>query len=234
MLCKSPGFTAIALLTLALGIGANTTMFSIVNAILLRPLPYSNPDRLVALYNYTGSDGTASFSYLDFLEWQCENRSFAFLAAYRRSDFTLTGTARTEHLQATLSPRNSSIRWELNPSSAATSKPMRIALAVRPPFSLAKALAAEIRRTTNNPRPNHRAGFSNDALFITRHFPRSILTIGRKRKFRVAADGTLTKTEVGEAERRTALIQEFGLSEEIARAVLHTLPGASHLLEYDS
>jgi predicted permease len=102
MLCKSPGFTAIALLTVALGIGANTTMFSIVNAILLRPLPYSNPDRLVALYNYSASDGNASFSYLDFLEWQRENRSFAFLAAYRPSDFTLAGTAQTEHLQGAL------------------------------------------------------------------------------------------------------------------------------------
>jgi predicted permease len=102
LLCKSPGFTAIALLTVALGIGANTTMFSIVNTILLRPLPYSNPDRLVALYNYTASDGNASFSYLDFLEWQRENRSFAFLAAYRPSDFTLAGTAQTEHLQGTL------------------------------------------------------------------------------------------------------------------------------------
>jgi len=68
-------------------------------------------------------------------------------------------------------------------------------------------------------------GFFNDALFITRHFPDSILTIGRKRKFRVAADGTLTKTEVGEAERRTVLIQEFGLSEEIAQAVPHDLAG---------
>jgi predicted permease len=102
LLCKSPGFTAIALLTVALGIGANTTMFSIVNTILLRPLPYSNPDRLVALYNYTASDGNASFSYLDFLEWQRENRSFAFLAAYRPSDFTLAGTAQTEHLQGAL------------------------------------------------------------------------------------------------------------------------------------
>jgi arylamine N-acetyltransferase len=64
-------------------------------------------------------------------------------------------------------------------------------------------------------------GFFNDALFISRHFPESILTIGRKRKFRVAADGTLTKAEVGEAERKTALIEEFGLSEEIVQA----LPG---------
>jgi arylamine N-acetyltransferase len=69
-------------------------------------------------------------------------------------------------------------------------------------------------------------GFFNDALFITRHFSDSILTIGRMSKFRVAADGTLTKTEVGEAERRRTLIQEFGLSEEIAQALPHDLAGA--------
>jgi hypothetical protein len=53
----------------------------------------------------------------------------------------------------------------------------------------------------------------------------TIATIGRRRKFRVAADGTLTKTEMGEAERRTALIQEFGLSDEIAQAVPHDIAG---------
>jgi len=68
-------------------------------------------------------------------------------------------------------------------------------------------------------------GFFNDALFITRHFRDSILTIGRKSKFRVAADGTLTKTEVGEVERRTTLIEEFGLSEEIVQALPHDLAG---------
>jgi N-hydroxyarylamine O-acetyltransferase len=68
-------------------------------------------------------------------------------------------------------------------------------------------------------------GFFNDALFITRHFSDSILTIGRMSKFRVAADGTLTKTEVGEAERMRTLIQEFGLSEEIAQALPHDLAG---------
>jgi putative ABC transport system permease protein len=102
MLRKSPSFSAIAVLTLALGIGANTTIFSIVNAVLLRPLPYPNPDRLVAIYNYTASDGNVSFSYLDFLEWQRENRSFAVLATYRRSNFTLSGTAQTEHVQGDL------------------------------------------------------------------------------------------------------------------------------------
>lgn len=104
MLRKSPGFTAVALLTLALGIGANTTIFSMVNAVLLRPLPYPNADRLVALYDYTSSDGNESFSYLDFLEWQRENHSFASLAEYSQldSNFTLTGTAQTEHLQGEL------------------------------------------------------------------------------------------------------------------------------------
>jgi hypothetical protein len=68
-------------------------------------------------------------------------------------------------------------------------------------------------------------GFFNDALFITRHFPESILTIGRKSKFRVAAGGTLTKTQVSEAERRTALIEKFDLSEEIVQALPHDLAG---------
>ena len=99
---KSPGFTSVAIITLALGIGANTGLFSIVNSVLLRPLPYENPDRLVAVYNYIPSDGNESFSYLDFLEWQHENRSFASLATYRHSNFTLSGTAQTEHVPGDL------------------------------------------------------------------------------------------------------------------------------------
>ena len=102
MLRKSPSFSAIAVLTLALGIGANTTIFSMVNAVLLRPLPYPNSDRLVAIYNYTAADGNSTFSYLDFLEWQREDRSFAALATYRRQNFTLSGTAQTEHVQGDL------------------------------------------------------------------------------------------------------------------------------------
>src|SRR5215472_6277376 len=98
---KSPGFTSVAILTLALGIGANTGIFSIVNAILLRPLPYPNPDRLVAVYNHTDSSGNSTFGYLDFLEWQRQNRSFVSLATYRRANFILSG-ARTEHVPGDL------------------------------------------------------------------------------------------------------------------------------------
>jgi arylamine N-acetyltransferase len=68
-------------------------------------------------------------------------------------------------------------------------------------------------------------GFFNDAIFISRHFPESILTMGRKSKFHLAADGTLAKTEPTEAQRRTSLIQEFGLSEEIVEKIPPNVPG---------
>ncbi len=77
MLAKSPGFTAIAVLTLALGIGANTALFSVVNGVLLNPLPYPHPDRLFALYSRVANFHESSISYPNFLDWQRDNRSFA-------------------------------------------------------------------------------------------------------------------------------------------------------------
>jgi len=68
-------------------------------------------------------------------------------------------------------------------------------------------------------------GFFNDAVFISRHFSDSILTLGRNSKFRVAADGSLTKTQPSDAERRASLIEEFGLSEEIVDAIPPNVPG---------
>jgi len=68
-------------------------------------------------------------------------------------------------------------------------------------------------------------GFFNDAIFVCRHFPESILTMGRKSKFHLAADNTLTKTEPTEAERKKSLIEEFGLSEQILEKLPPNVPG---------
>jgi predicted permease len=100
MLGKSPGFTAIAVLTLALGIGANTAIFSVVNGVLLNPLRYEEPDRLIALYLRVPNYDRASISYPNFLDWVHENRSFSALAAYRPDDFTLTGRGEPERVAA--------------------------------------------------------------------------------------------------------------------------------------
>ncbi|HVB07762.1 MAG TPA: ABC transporter permease, partial [Candidatus Acidoferrales bacterium] len=106
MLAKSPGFTAIAVLTLALGIGANTALFSVVNGVLLNPLPYPQPNRLVALYSRVANFQESSISYPNFLDWQRDNRSFASLAAYRSDNFNLTGAGVPERVRAEMVSAN--------------------------------------------------------------------------------------------------------------------------------
>ncbi|MGH9747203.1 MAG: ABC transporter permease [Candidatus Acidiferrales bacterium] len=100
MLAKNAGFTAIAVLTLALGIGANTAIFSVVNAELLRPLPFHDPGRLVRVgvtNSRTGwKFGTAD--YPDFDDWRSQNKVFEKIAAYYENNFTLTGVASPVHL----------------------------------------------------------------------------------------------------------------------------------------
>jgi predicted permease len=99
MLAQKPAFTAIALLTLALGIGANTAIFSVVNAVLLNPLPYPQSDRLMALCTKGPNFDCGSVSYPNFLDWQRENRDFQAMAAYRRDHFNLTGQGEAERLR---------------------------------------------------------------------------------------------------------------------------------------
>ena len=98
MMAKNPGFTAVAVLTLALGIGVSTTLFSVVNGVLLNPLPYPQPDRLVALYSRTADSPRWSIPYPNFLDWVRDNRSFSALAAYREEDYNLTGMGEPERV----------------------------------------------------------------------------------------------------------------------------------------
>jgi predicted permease len=93
MLRKSPGFTAVAVLTLALGIGANTAIFSIVDAVLLRPLPYPDPNQLVLMFNVPLKqlDALSAISYRDFTECREHNRVFSEMAGNAFHDLTLTG-----------------------------------------------------------------------------------------------------------------------------------------------
>src|SRR5690349_15686814 len=80
MLRKNPGFTLIAVLTLALGIGANTALFSVVNGVLLNPLPYPHPEQLVTLHESKPNFEHGSISYPNFRDWQKYNHSFTAIA----------------------------------------------------------------------------------------------------------------------------------------------------------
>jgi predicted permease len=102
MLLKNPGFSVIAIATLALGIGANTALFSVINGVLLNPLPYPHADRLIALYSKTSEFSRSSISYPNFLDWQRENKSFQFLAAYRGDSLNLTGQGEAERLRTAM------------------------------------------------------------------------------------------------------------------------------------
>jgi putative ABC transport system permease protein len=95
---KSPGFTSAALLTLALGIGATTAIFSVVYAVLLRPLPYKDPSRLIVLNETTPKVGTVSVSYPNFLDWRARSGAFSEMAAVHGAGFNLAGISQPENI----------------------------------------------------------------------------------------------------------------------------------------
>ena len=101
MLLKNPGFTLIAVITLSLGIGANTAIFSVVNAVLLRPLPYSDPSRLVLLGNRWNGFEFAAVSLTEYLDYRARSTSFEELASYQQSSANLsTGAGEPERVQS--------------------------------------------------------------------------------------------------------------------------------------
>ncbi len=100
---KSPGFALTTILTLALGIGATTAIFSLINAVLLRPLPFPEPDRVMSVTSLDSSAGGASLptnvSYPNFFDWRSRNRTFEALASRRRDNVTLTGAGNPQQLE---------------------------------------------------------------------------------------------------------------------------------------
>jgi len=97
---RNPGFTAVVLLTLALGIGATTAIFSVLDGVLLRPLPYPDIDRIVTITERSTTGQTISISWPDFVDWREQNQVFEHLGIYRNATVNLTGGDRPERLNA--------------------------------------------------------------------------------------------------------------------------------------
>ncbi len=97
---KQPVLTGVAILTLALGIGANTAMFSVINSVLLRPLPYPNPDRLVWMNESGNEVANRMLSYPNFVDWNARNHTFEAMSTYRTWSMILTGVDQPTHLDA--------------------------------------------------------------------------------------------------------------------------------------
>ena len=108
---RSPSFTLAVILTLALGIGANTAVFSVVNAVILRPLPFPEPDRLAALesMDVRGTPHPTNLSYPTFFDFRRQNRVFDHVVSYRDDEFTLTGAGDARHLYGQI------VSWDLFP-----------------------------------------------------------------------------------------------------------------------
>jgi putative ABC transport system permease protein len=102
MLMKNAGFTSIAVLTLALGIGANTAIFSVINTVLLRPLPYADAERLVAVWEVRKDGTRGSVSYPNFVDWREQTGVFERIAIYQESTMALTGRSEPANLRVVI------------------------------------------------------------------------------------------------------------------------------------
>jgi len=100
VLRNSPGFTLVAILTLALGIGGNTAIFSYVDAVLLKPLPYDHPERICMVWEKPPGGGRNGISTLNYLDWASQNSVFEYMAALRNDSMTMTGSGEPVQLRA--------------------------------------------------------------------------------------------------------------------------------------
>src|SRR5205807_8598905 len=98
MLLKSPSVSIVVILALALGIGANTAIFSVINSVLLRPLPYDQADRLLFLNERSRVMDEMSISYPNFTDWRNQNHVFEKLRVYNRDSYNLTGSGHDERI----------------------------------------------------------------------------------------------------------------------------------------
>lgn len=111
---KNPGFAAVAVVTLALGIGANTAVFSVVDAVMLRPLPYYQPERLIEAQSInTHNPQPNAICYPDFFDWRSQNHTLEHLVSYHDNEFTLTGLERPIQVDAEI------VSWDLLPALGA-------------------------------------------------------------------------------------------------------------------
>jgi len=183
VLLKNPGFTAVAILTLALGIGANTALFSVVNGVLLSPLPFANPDELVAVYAKSPTFQESSIAYPNFLDWQKDNHSFASLCAFRSDDYNMTGAGEPERVHTHMISAEFFIALGLQPLLGRTFRPEEDVVGAGPVAILSDGLwhrkfgsAQDVlgRNITLNGKaytivgvaPGHITGLSNTDIFV--------------------------------------------------------------------
>ena len=137
---RAPGFTLVAILTLALGIGANTALFSVVNGVLLNPLPYSHPDRLVGIHESKPNFATGSISYPNFLDWHHDNHVFASMAVYRSFPFILTGLGDAERVSGELISSDLFKLLDVRPLVGRTFEPGEDAIGAAPVVLISEGL----------------------------------------------------------------------------------------------
>ena len=149
MLRKNPGFTAVAVLTLALGIGANTAIFSVIDGMLLNPVPFREPDRIVSVHSRMPLFPHLGVSYPNFLDWQRESHSFEQMAAWRMDDFGLTGSGEPEMLKGEMVSTNFFSLLGVRPILGRTFRPEEDHLGAAPVTLISEGLWK--RRFGSNP-----------------------------------------------------------------------------------